>query len=536
MNLRRLKFWQKAAIPAPAEGKQKATDFERAFLRYIETRFKGGGVTEPYKQHPYVYACVQAIAQNIAQVPSGFWKGENQVERPQVLDRLGNGLSWEDLVEAVFVHLGLSGNAFVWLDPITARERLVRLWPVDKIKPVIEGGILAGWRIRVGNSDRVVEVDEVVQWKYFNPYDSVLGLSPMEAAKGSVDQDYWASQFNEEFFKNSAEPGGILNIEDNLPDQDYKRLLAQIEKRHKGQGNRHKMMLLDGGKATYTSTGGSHKDMEFLPQRKYSREEICAVFKVPPIEVGILEYANYSNGNAQMRQFWTKGLFPKMTMFESIVNRRLLPRLNLGDLRFYFDRDNIPDLAFEFDAKVESAEKLVGLGFSPQEVSEKFDLGFEPDKRREVILVSSSLVPIENVGKAPAAAPEPGKSAKAKGADPAATRIWEKIVAVAEDLEREFQPAVKRYFYDLRKAILAAVEAGGGTALSGISWDQWDALLAEKLGPLYPKIATAGAAHALETLGVTFSLEAAAPLIAQVANDRLMKVKTINQTIKTQVN
>jgi len=45
--------------------------------------------------------------------------------------------------------------------------------------------------------------------------------------------------------------------------------------------------------------GVNQKDMDFIQQKKMSREEICSVFKVPPALIGLFEYANYANAREQ---------------------------------------------------------------------------------------------------------------------------------------------------------------------------------------------------------------------------------------------
>jgi phage portal protein BeeE len=63
-------------------------------------------------------------------------------------------------------------------------------------------------------------------------------------------------------------------------------------------------MLLEGG-LTYKQTGLSQKDMDFLEQRKWNRDEILAVYKVPKGELGVEdETGSYAKDKTRRKLFW----------------------------------------------------------------------------------------------------------------------------------------------------------------------------------------------------------------------------------------
>ena len=45
---------------------------------------------------------------------------------------------------------------------------------------------------------------EIIHIKYFNPYDDYRGISPLTSAQTSIDQEYFANQYNKAFFKEGA--------------------------------------------------------------------------------------------------------------------------------------------------------------------------------------------------------------------------------------------------------------------------------------------------------------------------------------------
>ncbi len=69
-----------ASLPVPLSGGPSFPDVERLFFASPFTGWSSlfNGVTHPYKQHVWVHACVNAIAQNISGVPLLFFTGSRK--------------------------------------------------------------------------------------------------------------------------------------------------------------------------------------------------------------------------------------------------------------------------------------------------------------------------------------------------------------------------------------------------------------------------------------------------------------------------
>jgi hypothetical protein len=59
------------------------------------------------------------------------------------------------------------------------------------------------------------------------------------------------------------------------------------------------------GGLSYKQTGLSQKDMDFLEQRKWNREEIMAAFKVPKLELGLYDDVNFAPKPSRPGLSWT---------------------------------------------------------------------------------------------------------------------------------------------------------------------------------------------------------------------------------------
>lgn len=94
-----------------------------------------GQLTQPYREHVWVYACVNAIAQGVSSVPLLFKTGprkDPKVVEDKRLDSLFEApnpyMSGSQLIEATLVYLGLTGEAFYIVDRESDRVLPKEIW------------------------------------------------------------------------------------------------------------------------------------------------------------------------------------------------------------------------------------------------------------------------------------------------------------------------------------------------------------------------------------------------------------------------
>jgi HK97 family phage portal protein len=317
----------------------------------------------------WVFACVKAIAQTVASVPFVFYtdtpSGRERLPQDHPLVRLFWGVNPHmtryDFWEASMVYLELTGNCFWALEKKDSTGLPGELWPLrsDRMRIVPnKEDLVEGYLFSVGEKNVGYGRDEMVHLKYCNPLSELWGMSPLASARQGLLADFYAVMFNQKFFKQGARPSGVLSTQSELDDAGMRRLRAEFDQAYSGAEGSHRVILLEKG-LEWQSVSLPQKDMEFMEQRKYSREEILAVYKVPPIEVGILEYANFANSETQDRIFWTKGIIPRLKKIEECVNTFLAPRFGSG-IFGEFDLSGVEALRENELEKSDIAEKLVG--------------------------------------------------------------------------------------------------------------------------------------------------------------------------------
>jgi phage portal protein BeeE len=263
-------------------------------------------------------------------------------------------------------------------------------------------GELLGWSVETVYPDgKKVTIPfekwEVCFFKLFNPYDRLRGLAPLAAAQLGIDQDTLASQYNKAFFKNSALPGGVVEVDEEMTDEAFNRMRMQFLEHHQGVNKSHTLAILEGG-AKYKQLVPSQKDMEFLNQKKWNRDEILACFKVPKLELGIWDDVNFAVAKVQAREFWTKTLYPKMKLIEYTLWAQLFSVTGTGKVFADFDTSGIESMQGDMVEKVDMAFKLWSMGYPINQLNTRFSLGLEKQKHGDVSYVMNNANLIDQTG------------------------------------------------------------------------------------------------------------------------------------------
>ena len=327
---------------------------------------------DTYRVSIWVYKCVNLIAEACASIPLKFYdqKGEEVVKGDlfDVMNRVNPFDTNYTFRYQIAGFLRLTGNAYVNWEKTSKELYLLRPDrvtivpdPIEKVKRYI---------YNVNGKKIGYEPDEIIHFKSFNPYNDYYGLSPWMVAMLTLTTDFWAAQYNKNFFKNSAIPRGALITDQELDDKQAARLRKQWEKVYKGTDKAHRIAVLGKG-AKWQDVMKSMKDMEFGLLRKMNREEILAVGNIPPVLAGIFEFANYANSTQQLKIYYEQGVIPMLRLLESTYNEQLIPKIQPG-LYAKHDLSDIDALKENELVKATTAKTLASTIMTVNEVRDRF--------------------------------------------------------------------------------------------------------------------------------------------------------------------
>ena len=289
-------------------------------------------------QSATVYSCVSVIADSIATMPvKTFRKTQDHREpttAPQFLDAI-NGMPNPETDLFTWIHrtinsLCLYGNSF-WL--ITARDRngfpseVYNLHPDDVQIERKNGKAIYIYNGKENFTRYTVfnPAGEIIHIKNFEQ-GSDLGLSPIEAGSEAIGNALAQDEFAGKFFSNGAVLSGVIEM-NSTPTEEQLRIFKQsFNRKHQGSKQAHNIGILTEG-ASWKPLALNHEQMQFLQSRKYTKSEICGLFRVPAYMIGDLSETTKlgSSIEEQNRIFYELTLLPYINRVETALTM-MLPR------------------------------------------------------------------------------------------------------------------------------------------------------------------------------------------------------------------
>lgn len=305
-----------------------------------------------------------------------------------------------EFIEATIQHYDLTGE-YWWLigrsDLLGPDSMPVELWVVrpDRMRPVPNPkAFVSGYVYRSGADEVPLRLADVIMNKRQNPADPYRGISPLASLGIDIRGELAAASYNQAFFDNAAEPGGIIKVPKELDDREFDQLVRRWREQHQGVHNAHRVAVLEVGE--FQPLGYTRRDMQFIELRKFSRDAIRQAYGYPKPLLGDVDDINRANAEAAEAVFARWIVNPRNDRLRASLNHDFLPLF--GDLAagYEFDYDSaVPesreDVRAERGSKVQAVAQLVAAGFDP-----------------EKSLAAMELPSIPYVGKAALeAAPEP---------------------------------------------------------------------------------------------------------------------------------
>ena len=340
--------------------------------------------------NPIGFRAVKIIAEAAAALPLVV---QDRVQRydthpmQDLINRPNAGQGRAELLEALYGQLLLTGNAYlegVVLDEVPAEMHVLRsdrmsLIPGADGWPAAYEYNVGGRKLRFNVTDGVSPVCHI---KTFHPQDDHYGFSTLQAAANAIDVHNAASRWSKALLDNAARPSGAIVYrgsegQSQLTQDQYNRLVDEMETQHQGARNAGRPMLLEGG-LDWKPMGFSPSDMEFQKTKEAAAREIAVAFGVPPMLLGIPGDSTYANYQEANRAFYRLTVLPLATRVTSTIADWLSDftgeRIDLRP-----DLDQVPALSAERDMQwrrvsnatfLTDAEKRSLLGLPAQEVGD----------------------------------------------------------------------------------------------------------------------------------------------------------------------
>ena len=362
-------------------------------------------------------------------------------------------------VETFMQHLELTGES-EWILARAGTNQTgppLELWPVrpDRISPVPSPtDFLAGWAYNAGTEIVPLRTDQVIQLKTPNPLDPYRGLGPVQSILIDLESSDYAAKWNRNFFQNSAQPGGIVEVPGELSDKQFRQMRDRWEEQHKGVANAHRVAILETGK--WVDRKYTMADMQFAELRMLSSEVIRQAFTFPKPMLGTVEDVNRANAEAAMVVFAEWLLVPRLERIREALNTQFLPLFGPSAAGLEFDYDSPVPSDDQYDAsvmllKANAALALTKAGYDLMDILDtvglpKMKINPVPPRPDEKINVEATVdgedaavpgqdAPLPEDG-SPPVPPKGGKKAPATAAELEAARLIQSVFNEASQARR----------------------------------------------------------------------------------------------------
>ena len=289
---------------------------------------------ELYRKQPWVKVCVDKLAHQVATLPLKTYELSSQNERRRVIDHPVPNLLREPWPRARPVHLKqkiafpalLHGNGLLAKVRPSRGAPPQRLRPLDwrYISPEVDTGDLLFWKTTQYGKDAFIAPEETLHFYWESP-DGVTGTSPLCPLGITLRAEDAAQRYSASNFNNAVTPNFGIGLDKDAPYNDDVRNAIRDEVRllHAGVDQSGGVIVMGGG-ASFETLSHNAREAELIDVRKLNREEVAAVYDIPPPMIGQLDKATYSNINEQHRMLYMTVLRPWLTLIEETIEAHLI--------------------------------------------------------------------------------------------------------------------------------------------------------------------------------------------------------------------
>jgi HK97 family phage portal protein len=301
-----------------------------------------------------VYACVTLIASDIAKMRlrlveqlGGVWK---EVDRNSpfwpVLRKPNHFQNRLKFIENWVTSKLLHGNAYI-LKQRDNRGVVTKLYVLDpnRVKVLVsdEGSVfyeLQSDNIAGLTAGVVVPSSEIIHDTMVCLFHPLIGVSPIYACGLAATQGLKMQENSALFFQNMSRPGGVLTAPAHIGDDTAQRLKAYWDDNFSGAKAGKVAVLGDGLK--YEAMTITAVDSQMVEQLKWTREDVCTAFHMPPWKIGVGQMPAYGNSEIGNQIYYSdclQSIIESIELhldeglgLENVQNRVLGTEFNLHDL------------------------------------------------------------------------------------------------------------------------------------------------------------------------------------------------------------
>ena len=275
-----------------------------------------------------VYSCIRDKSESIGQLPAIVKRNGAAITRGKrehriLTQRPNEFQTMQDFVEMFVTTMETTGN-FYALPVYNKYGSLAEIIPFFHQRGVrpstdLNGRIYYTYSTNDGKPAVVFSGKHLMHIK-LNSLNGYEGLSPISSAARTIGVAISQEVYLDSLMADGAMSKGILTTDQVFSDENAtKRVKTQWAQSTGGARKAGGTPVLEYG-LKYQPIGISPADSELIKQRVFSRIQICAIHRVPPSRVGVVEAQKFKNTEENNKSYLRDSLIPLITKLESAMN------------------------------------------------------------------------------------------------------------------------------------------------------------------------------------------------------------------------
>lgn len=274
----------------------------------------------------WAYVACSTISQSLASLEKHLVK---DIRSTDVVSHEYMDLITYDFLLKVVSYMQLNGSCFVWKMTFPWSKKIQAL---EVLRPDLiqfkedTNGVLQWYTYTANWKSMSFTKDEVIAFHNFNPLQAfpfnIKWVSPMQAVAMQMEMDVTANKWNRNFFRNGWTVKDVISTEKVLDPIVKKRFITDWKSEFRGVNNAHKVAVLDWW-LSFSNVSPSQKEMDFVESRRFTRDEVFGIFKVPKIIAWMSEDFNKATAQVANFIFMEKCILPIATQIQEQLNKEI---------------------------------------------------------------------------------------------------------------------------------------------------------------------------------------------------------------------
>lgn len=366
-----------------------------------------------------VWACVSRRAITVASLPMFAYTndgGRRSIDRESRLWSLfhespNRRMTPYEFWLTMMLNHDLRGNAYARIDRDPRTGEALSLWPMpaDQIETTLldDGSVAYLYHV----DKEIIPLDESQVLHLKDLGNGTVGLPRLEYMRATTTEAKNAQWQANRVFGSSGKPTGVLMVDSVLKKEQREALRERFAEM--SQGNSARLFVLEAN-MKYQQLSLSPEDQQLLESRRFSVEEICRWFDVPPVLVHHSNVTTWGSGIEQIVDGFHKfTIRPMIVSIEQAIRKRVMTPAQRASQTVEFNYDAL--LRASLKDRMEIYSKAVQNGIYSRNECRQLE-NEPPYAGGEIFTVQSNLAPVDKLGQEPPPPAPPAPTDEEKAA------------------------------------------------------------------------------------------------------------------------